>query len=158
MSGRRQRDDELDQLLSGILRTLPTRRAPSTLESRVFGELAQRAAQPWWRRSFGHWPTFARMGFVVICGILTGIAFAGGSWTVTAIDSLQQSGALSNSWVGHAAAITGTVGNLIASLVNIIPAAWLYGGLAAAALLYTCLFGLGAAAYRLLYLQPLNGR
>jgi hypothetical protein len=30
--------------------------------------------------------------------------------------------------------------------------------LAAAALLYALLFGLGAAAYRLLYLQPLNGR
>jgi len=50
------------------------------------------------------------------------------------------------------------VANLCASLVDAIPTTWLLPGLAAAALLYAFLFGLGAAAYRLLYLQPHDGR
>jgi hypothetical protein len=39
-------------------------------------------------------------------------------------------------------------------LVGAIPTTWLYGGIAAGAMLYVILFGLGAAAYRTLYLQP----
>jgi len=120
-------EDRLERLLAGTVHELAARRAPHTLESRVLGELARRAAQPWWRRSFGHWPAFARAGFIVTCGAL-------------------------------AASITGALGNLAASLANTIPPTWLLLGLAAAALLYACLFGLGAAAYRLLYLQPHNGR
>ena len=45
------------------------------LESRVLGELARRAAQPWWRRNFGHWPTLARAGFVTACLALVGSFF-----------------------------------------------------------------------------------
>jgi hypothetical protein len=75
-----------------------------------------------------------------------------------AIRSLQESDALSSAWLRQAAAVTDTVGNLTASLAQAIPPAWFYLSLAAAALLYAFLFGLGAAAYRLLYLQPFNGR
>jgi len=38
-----------------------------------------------------------------------------------------------------------------------MPSTWLLLGLRAATLLYAFLFGLGAAAYRLLYLQPHEG-
>jgi hypothetical protein len=151
-------EDRLEQLLSSTVRTLPARRAPHTLESRVLEELARRASQPWWRRSFRQWPTVARASFVAACGALVGITLLGGSWMLAGIPSLQESDALSNAWLRQAAAITGAVGNLTASLVQVIPPAWFYLGLAAAALLYAFLFGLGAAAYRLLYLQPLNGR
>jgi hypothetical protein len=115
-----------DELLDRVLRELPLRRAPHTLEARVLGELERRAARPWWCRSFTHWPNIARLGFLVICAV-------------------------------PALAITGAAGNIAATLVGIVPA-WIYLGLAAAAFLYACLFGLGAAAYRLLYLQPLNVR
>ena len=155
-------EDRLERLLSSATRALPARRAPHTLESRVLEELARRASRPWWHRSFGYWPTFARASFVAACGSLVGIALLGGSWMVAALRLLQESDALSGSWLGswlgQTAAITGTVGNLSASLVQSIPPVWLSLGLAAAALLYAFLFGLGAAAYRLLYLQPLNGR
>jgi hypothetical protein len=153
-----QEEDRLERLLSSTVRTLPARRAPHTLESRVLEVLARRAAQPWWRRSFSQWPTAARASFVAACCALVGIALLEGSWMIVAIRSLQQSSALSSAWLRQAAAVAGTVGNLSASLVQVIPPAWFYLGLAAAALLYAFLFGLGAAAYRLLYLQPLNGR
>ena len=156
MSGQLSEEDRLERLLGGTMRDIPSRPAPHTLESRVFGELARRASQPWWRRSFGHWPAFARVGWMTVCGALIGITLLGGPWTA-AMGSVQGTGAL-GSWIRQAAAITGTVGNLGASLVDAIPVTWLLPGLAAAAVLYAFLFGLGAAAYRLLYLQPHNGR
>jgi len=39
-------------------------------------------------------------------------------------------------------------------LMRVIPATWIYGGLTAGIALYMALFGLSAAAYRALYLQP----
>ena len=155
MSGHLPEEDRLERLLADTMRDIPARPAPHTLESRVLGELARRASRPWWRRSFGHWPAFARVGWVAACGALIGITLLGGPWT-TAMGSLQGAGAM-GSWMRQAAAITGTVGNLGASLLDAVPGTWLLWGLAAAALLYAFLFGLGAAAYRLLYLQPHDG-
>jgi hypothetical protein len=43
-------------------------------------------------------------------------------------------------------------------LARIQPPTWVYAGIAVCAVLYAVLFGLGAAVYRALYLQPLNGR
>jgi hypothetical protein len=43
---------------------------------------------------------------------------------------------------------------LVAVLFRVIPPLWLYGSLAIGIFLYVTLFGLGAAAYRTLYLQP----
>jgi hypothetical protein len=40
-----------------------------------------------------------------------------------------------------------------AALVRAVPPDWLYGAMAAGAVLYAALFGLGAAAYRTLYLD-----
>jgi hypothetical protein len=148
-------EDRLERLLDDALRTLPAKPAPRTLESRVLGELARLASQPWWRRSFVHWPAAARVAWVTACGVLIGITLLGGPWT-TAVGSLQGTGTTST-WIRHAAMTTGTVANLLASLADAIPAGWVLPGLAMAALLYAFLFGLGAAAYRLLYLQPHDG-
>ncbi|HME39561.1 MAG TPA: hypothetical protein VKG63_11450 [Steroidobacteraceae bacterium] len=150
-------ETELERLLDRTLRALPLRRAPPTLESRVLGELERRAAQPWWRRSFSHWPLFARLGFVVTAAALAGLALLGGSWPGTALQSLQVAGPAST-WLQPAAAITGAAGSVAASLVNSIPQTWIDLGLGAAVVLYATLFGLGAAAYRMLYLQPQSGR
>lgn len=155
MSGHLPEQDRLERLLGDTMRGLAAKPAPHTLESRVLGELARRAAQPWWRRSFGHWPAFARVGWMTACGVLIGITLLGGPWTAV-LNSVQ--GAATGSWIRQAAAMTGTVGNLAASFADAVPAAWLLPGLAAIALLYAFLFGLGAAAYRLLYLQPHDGR
>jgi anti-sigma factor RsiW len=156
MREQRPEEDRLERLVGDTMRDLPARPAPRTLESRVLGELQRRASRPWWSRSFGHWPMLARVGLMTACGALIGITLLGGPWTV-GMNSLQDTGAM-GSWVRQAAAITGTVGNLVASLVDAVPTAWLLLGLTAASLLYVFLFGLGAAAYRLLYVQPHDGR
>jgi hypothetical protein len=65
---------------------------------------------------------------------------------------------LSPSWAQDVGVLAATAGNLITLLARIVPPAWAYAGIAAATLLYAVLFGLGAAVYRTLYLQPHNGR
>jgi predicted anti-sigma-YlaC factor YlaD len=150
-------DETLERTVDRALRKLPLRRAPHTLESRVFAELERRAALPWWRHSFAHWPLPARAAFLVICIALIGFVFVGGTAAMDGLKSLSDSGSLSLSWAREAAALMASAGNLIASLTNAVPPGYLYGGLAVCAVLYAVLFGLGAAVYRTLYLQPKNG-
>jgi len=141
--------EALERLLDRTLRELPLRRAPRTLETRVIRQLARRAALPWWRRSFAHWPLPARAGFLVICGALISVAFVEGATAVTSIRSL--------SWVREIGGLTASAASLLAVLARIQPPTWAYAAMAACAVLYAILFGLGAAVYRALYLQPLNG-
>jgi len=154
----RESPDELERLLDRTLHALPLRRAPPTLEARVYGELSRRAALPWWRRSFAHWPHPARAAFLVTCGALMMLAFVGGDAAVERARSLHDSGALSLIWVHQAAGLVGSAVNLASLVTRAVPAAWIYLGIAVGALLYAALFGLGAAVYRTLYLQPFNGR
>jgi hypothetical protein len=144
-----QSPEALERLLDRALHGLPLRRAPAALESRLFGELERRAALPWWRRSFAHWPPPARAVFLVICGALIELAFLGGATAVA--------GARSLSWAREAGMLVASAGNLAAVIAH-TPPAWVYEVIAVCAVLYAILFGLGAAVYRALYLQPLNGR
>jgi hypothetical protein len=150
-------DDKLERLLQRELRALPLLRAPRTLESRVLGELARRAALPWWQRSFANWPMGARVSFVLICVALSGATFLGGVSAVVGVRSLTEIGALLLSWIQPALVVMASAGGLAALLLHLIPPLWLYGGLAVGAMLYVTLFGLGAAAYRMLYRPSLAG-
>jgi hypothetical protein len=150
-------DEMLEQLLDRALHDLPLRRAPDTLESRVLAELQHRAALPWWRRNFTHWPLPARLGFLVICIALIGLALAGGATALESVRALNDSGVLSLSWVREALVLMASAGNLMALLTRAVPPGLLYGGIAVCAALYGILFGLGAAVYRALYLEPQNG-
>jgi hypothetical protein len=147
---RNESPEALERLLDRALHELPLRRAPPTLESRVIRELNRRAALPWWGRSFAHWPLLARACFLVICVALIRVAFLGGAAAVAGIRDL--------SWVRDVGGFTASTANLITVLARIQPPTWVYAGIAVCALLYVVLFGLGAAVYRALYLQPLNGR
>jgi hypothetical protein len=137
-------NEALERLLDRALRELPLRRAPLTLEARVFGELERRAALPWWRRSFAYWPLLARAVFLVIGGALIRLAFLGGATAVAGVRSL--------SWARELGAMTASAANLAAMLAHTVPPTWAYEGIAVCAALYAVLFGLGAAVYRTLYL------
>jgi hypothetical protein len=145
-------DRQLEIAVDAALRELPGRRAPFGLQQRVLEELSRRAALPWWRRSFAGWPGFARIGFVLICVVLVGLAFLGGIWVVQNLGS-PALGALSMPWTRHMFALAGAASEL-ASLWRVVPPTWVYEGLAASVVLYGALFGLGIAAYRTLYLDP----
>jgi hypothetical protein len=154
MSKHQESEDKLERLLNDTLRELPLRRAPDAFQSRVLSELTRREALPWWRRSFAHWPAAGRAVFVAVCMALIGLTLMGGFFALVGERSLNQLGALLLSWVQPALAVTSSAAGLAALLVRVIPPPWLYGGLAVGAMLYVILFGLGAAAYRTLYLRP----
>jgi hypothetical protein len=143
-----------ERLLNHLVRALPTRRAPATLESRVFRELERRDALPWWRRGFDCWPLGARAAFVAICGAIIGFTLIGGPWAHVMTQVLNDAGVHSMSWADPAVAAVTSAGELAAMLQRSVPSVWLYGVVGAGAVLYATLFGLGAAAYRTLYVQP----
>jgi hypothetical protein len=144
---------KLERVLQQALSGLPPRRAPSTLEARVTDELARRALLPWWRVSFASWPVAARVLFVLVSAglvaatILGGVAYLGDR-------SFEEASAALISWAHPFLAVVSSAGGVIALLVRVIPPMWLYGILGVGTFLYVTLFGLGAAAYRTLYLRP----
>jgi hypothetical protein len=141
-------DKKIEQLLKGALGGLPLRRAPDALQRRVLDELALRAALPWWRRNFAQWPLAARTAFVVVCVVLAGLSLTSG---VT-----QQFGAQAWTWVQPAIGVMASIGGVASLAVRLVPPLFIYVVLIVGALLYTVLFGLGAFAYRTLYLQNSN--
>jgi hypothetical protein len=147
-------EQKLERTLTQALEGLPLRRAPSTLELRVVDELERRAALPWWRVSFTHWPAAPRVAFVAVCIALVAATILGGVFAFAGDRSFDQAAALVLSWVQPFLAVMSSAGGVATLLVRVIPPLWLYGGLALGIVLYVALFGLGAAAYRTLYLRP----
>jgi hypothetical protein len=147
-------EQELERVLSEALKGMPPCRAPSTLEARVLNELERRAALPWWRVSFAHWPAAPRVAFVVICIALVAATILGGVSALVGVRSLNEVAALVLSWLHPFLAVMSSAGGVAALLVRVIPPLWLYGGMTLGIMLYVALFGLGAAAYRTLYLRP----
>ncbi len=133
---------------------LPPRRAPSTLESRVANELARRALLPWWRASFANWPVGARVMFVLVCAALVAATILGGVSAYLGDRSFDEASAVLLSWAHPFLTVVSSAGGLVALLLHVIPPLWLYGILGVGTFLYVTLFGLGAAAYRTLYLRP----
>jgi hypothetical protein len=147
-------EQKLEQVLDQALRNLPLRKAPSSLEARVMNELARRVAMPWWRTSFAGWPVTARVGFVLTCAALIAATILGGASAYLGDRPLSEASAAVLSWVSPILTLISSVGGLVAVLFRVIPPLWLYGGLGIGIFLYVTLFGLGAAAYRTLYLAP----
>ncbi len=137
-------DKKIERLLTGALHGLPLRRAPAALQRRVLNEVALRAALPWWRRSFARWPMPARTAFVLVCVVLAALSLTSGL--------TQQVGAQTWSWLQPALGLMASIGAVASLAVSLVPPLFIYVALIVGALLYALLFGLGAFAYRTLYL------
>jgi len=148
---------KLEQVLHQTLSGLPPRRAPGTLESRVANELARRALLPWWRASFANWPVAARVMFIMVCAVLVAATILGGVSAYLGDRSFDEASAVLLSWAHPFLTVVSSAGGLLALLLHVIPPLWLYGILGAGIFLYVTLFGLGAAAYRTLYLPSSAG-
>jgi len=154
MNKRTEATLKLERVIHQTLSGLPPRRAPSTLESRVAHELARRALLPWWRASFANWPVAARVMFVLVCAVLVAATILGGLSAYLGDRSFEEASAVLLSWAHPFLTVLSSAGGLAALLARVIPPLWLYGALGLGAFLYVTLFGLGAAAYRTLYLRP----
>ncbi len=145
--------EELEKLIHQTLRSLPARRAPLSLESRVRAAIEARAALPWWKQSFTAWPVAARVAFLISSAGIAKLAIMAVVWAMAGFDGAQLANAFSTqfAWVQTVSGVFTVIGNFFGTVYRAIPPLWLYGGLAAVAALYAALFGLGATAYRLLY-------
>ncbi len=150
-------DERLDELLGRAVRDLPLRRAPAELEARVLGELGRRAA-PWWSRSLAHWPLPARCGLLALCCALVALTLWEHRWVAAGVQQLIDAGTASFAWLNPLLSAIAFTAATTSVVERAIPMNWLYLALTLGATLYATLFGLGAAAYRTLYIQPTNGR
>ena len=146
------RDDEkLERLIEGVCSSLPMRRAPAELERRVLDELERRAALPWWRLGFAQWPVAARGSLLVVCVSLVALSLTSGFAQRFDLQTLQTLG-----WVRPIVGLMAVMGNAATLVATLIPPLWIYLILSVGTMLYLLLFGLGAFAYRTLYLHHSN--
>jgi hypothetical protein len=142
--------DRLERLLNETLRDQPSLRAPSSLEARVFAQIEAQLARPWWRKSFAHWPSTARLGFVLACAALVRVGFLATMWISTMFGSNVSGKALSATFAPEIT-LARIVPDVFSTLVSHVPVYWLYGVGAACVFSYLVFFGVGALAYRTLY-------
>ena len=144
---------QLEQFIGAVLRRQPLRQAPATLEARVLRELAVRAAHPWWQLGFSHWPRAARILCLPVGMALVPLSFLITSRLLSLWQSVQQSTPANAAqsgwrWLENLGQALQALGNVV---TREIPQWWVYGGACAALLMYAALFGLGAAAFRTLF-------
>lgn len=138
------KEEQFELWADSMLRGQPDRLAPDTLQPRVLERIRQRAMRPWWLRGYAYWPLAARIAMImtsIACGFL-GVRVMAWICAPIASASLKLPGALG--WME-------ALYEAIATVVNHLPPLWMHGMLAVLAVLYGALFGLGAAAYRTLY-------
>ena len=142
--------DKLEAAIHTMLRRVPDRRAPAGLEGRVFAEIARRAALPWWRKSFAHWPSPARMAFVAGSALAAILVVAGVVALGRSQGASQVEGSLSSSfaWLVLARDVVASYDSRVRQFLAAIPPLWLYGVIGTVAVCYGTLAAIGAAAYR----------
>jgi len=145
--------ENLEKLIHETLRSLPDRRAPRSLESRVLAAIEARAARPWWKKSFMQWPVAARIAFVFLSAGLVKLALMTTVWAMGGFHASEFATAFANqfAWIDAIRGGLQATAASVAAIFRNIPPLWLYGGLACIAALYATLFSLGATAYRALY-------
>ena len=142
--------EKLERLVHRALRELPALRAPRSLEQRVQAEIVRRAALPWWRQGFAHWPLPARAAFFLVSAAVAAMVLVATTRMAGSLETAAwpESVAQPLGWLEGALAVVSSIGGFFEIVLRSVPPLWLYGGLAFCATMYAALFGLGAAAYR----------
>lgn len=148
-------DEQFERLIHRTLRDLPPRNAPRSLERRVLAEIERRAALPWWRKSFAHWPGAARIAFIVLSAGLVVLILTLGVRMMAGFDAtaFKDAFAQERTWLENGASVVRAITDFFDIMLRNIPPLWLYAVGAFLATMYFTLFGLGAAAYRVLHAQ-----
>jgi hypothetical protein len=122
------------------------------MELRILAELNRRAALPWWRKSFAHWPAAFRAVFFVGSAVAAALLISALIALGRSVGGQDLAGNVAQpfAWLGSARAIVDSINTNLRHLIAMIPPLWLYGGLGAIAFCYAALAAISAAAYRAL--------
>ena len=147
------REQKLERLIQQTLRDLPPRRAPSSLETRVLAELERRAALPWWRKSYAHWPLLARCTFLIGSGAVLKLVIMAAVWVLVGFQTgpVNETLAASSAWAIALGDLAGSLVDFAKAVLSTVPRFWLYAGALCLASMYATLLGVGTFAYRLLH-------
>jgi hypothetical protein len=142
--------EQLERLVQRSLDGIPDRRAPRSLEGRVFAELQRRASLPWWRKSYAYWPAPARGAFFVASAVFAAIAVAVLFNLVRGTGASGLAGTVSQrlGWLTLAQNLSNVAWQTGATILRSIPPLWLFGSLGLLAACYATVIGVGATAYR----------
>jgi hypothetical protein len=145
----------VERLIGTVLSEQPLRTAPPDLHARVLAELERRAALPWWRMSFLHWPLLVRIAFVLGSLALVRFALTGTVLLAGRVETVPVVATLTRplTWAERVADSFSRFVSFGSALFDAIPSHWLYIGAALAITLYVALLVLGATAYRTLYVN-----
>lgn len=151
MKADNQSSQQLEQFVNKYCRQQPLRTAPATLQARVMRELQARAALPWWRKSFVHWPLWSQALFVMAALIAAKLLLMladriGGHWLVS-----TGAAARSSTLVQNVSTIATVSHDVSTQLFGMIPMPLVYGAVFVIAMLYLVLFGIGVTTYKTLY-------
>jgi hypothetical protein len=149
----RMTPDELEKFIHRTLRSLPSQRAPATLETRVLAALEVRAAIPWWHKSWTYWPQWVRALFILLSGGLAALVVVVGAGLPTGAETAQLNHAFASvlSLIRPVISLGRGLSDVVTLIGREIPTWWIYGAAAFVAGLYAMLVGVGAAAYRTLW-------
>lgn len=145
--------EELEKFIHQQLRGLPVRRAPVSLESRVFAAIEQQAGIPWYHKSWNHWPAAVRALFLVSATLVTAGVIAAFYLMSREVDAISLAAGATHRFVlvTQIYNVGAWMVDFAGRIVGNVPPLWFYGSVATLAALYATFFGLGAAAYRTLY-------
>jgi hypothetical protein len=147
---------ELEGLVRRSLEGIPDRRAPRSLEGRVFAELQRRAALPWWRKSYAYWPAPARGAFFVASAVFAAVVVAVLFNLIRGTGASDLAGAVSQrlGWLTLVQSLANVARQTGATILRSIPPLWLFGSLALIGACYATVIGVGATAYRVFVQNP----
>ena len=139
----------LESSIHRILRSVPDRTAPAGLEGRVLAEIALRAALPWWRRSFTHWPAAVRAAFVAGSAVAAALLMAGVIALVRNPGAVGLAGVAEPfAWLRAARDLFTSADSSVRRVIAAIPRLWLYGAVGLIAAGYALLGAISATLYR----------
>lgn len=142
--------DKLEASIHRVLRSVPDRKAPAGFEGRVLRELSRRAALPWWRKSFAHWPAAFRAAFFVGSAFAAALLVSGLILLGHSSGAQELAGSVSGrfGWLVLSREIIASAGDRIRLLIGGIRPIWLYAAVGTVAACYAALAAIGAATYR----------
>jgi hypothetical protein len=142
--------DDLENRIARLLGELPDRRAPRSLEQRVLSEVARREAQPWWRKSWSHWPLLVRAGFVLASGGAAGMTVAFAIFGVQGLSALMPRVQETVASLQSFGAVVSAVGAAFADAASAMPGYLLWLPLGGIVTAYALLVAVCTLIYRLL--------